>query len=299
MTDDPESHSEEPQSDPQKVDRKLSWRLRIGVLVVLGAGILYYVVPREIARWQMAAAMAAAADGDFELAIFKADKAIHSHPNSATLYAQRANIRRQMEDFQAAEQDLDKALDVSPSVPEFYYHRAIVRQRLSKHEAAVRDLDRYIELVTNEPLDSKKARERYADGLNSRAYVRAIGNLEITEGLSDIEKAFLVLGSEDSAALLDTRGYLLYLDGQYSRAKVDLEKAVGIASAELRQFPESAKGYFTDKQATADRKTLEQNLAVMLHHRGLVYKELQQHQAAEADLKQAKELGYDPAKGIF
>jgi hypothetical protein len=41
------------------------------------------------------------------------------------------------------------------------------------------------------------------------------------------------------------------------------------------------------------------NLAVIYHHRGLVYERIGKTRQAQADLERARQLGYDPEKGVW
>ena len=42
-----------------------------------------------------------------------------------------------------------------------------------------------------------------------------------------------------------------------------------------------------------------QELAVLLHHRGLIHQKLENVSQAAADLQRAQELGYSPADGVW
>jgi hypothetical protein len=51
-----------------------------------------------------------------------------------------------------------------------------------------------------------------------------------------------------------------------------------------------------DQQAI---QTLNEQLSVLYHHRGLVYEKLNQLEKAVADYEQARRLGYNPDKGVW
>jgi tetratricopeptide (TPR) repeat protein len=284
------------------------WMARIAMVILVGTAALIYLIPREVAKWYAAHAIQAAAAEDFELARAKMEAAIRWNPDSAVHYAERAAIEQAAKDFEAADRYLSLAIELEPRNAGWYFSRALVRQRLGKYEAAIRDLDVYISLVTDNSLYSDLMKRRYADGLNARAYARAIANREIRQGLADVEKALLILESlgesvdtiSARSAFLDTRGYLLYLAGRFDEAKVDLEKAVGLAEALMKQpLVDTTDDPLTQDRIASTRQRLNENLSVLLHHRGLVYAALQQEHAAEADFKRALELGYNPEEGVF
>ena len=94
--------------------------------------------------------------------------------------------------------------------------------------------------------------------------------------------------------MLDTHGYLLYLNGQSAEALPILEECVGEVDTAIEELDPSE----TDpakKKALAIKK---EALAVTLFHRGLVYRELGKEAAALQDLNRAKSLGYSPEHGV-
>ena len=119
-------------------------------------------------------------------------------------------------------------------------------------------------------------------------------------------------GREDDHTLLDTLGYLYYLDGQLEPALETMETAVQSASrwnAQLRRVlgrksessksgdPCNAPRYVRLYEANLQAKL--QEMAVLLHHRGLAYRALGQAAKAANDLRRAKKLGYNPEEGIW
>ena len=97
--------------------------------------------------------------------------------------------------------------------------------------------------------------------------------------------------------MLDTRGYLRYLAGEdLHGARDDLERAIDLAEASVRiDLP--------GQQATTSAHELESSeandLAVLYHHRGLIYEKLGRSDEAAVDLELARKLGYDPKQGVW
>jgi tetratricopeptide (TPR) repeat protein len=121
--------------------------------------------------------------------------------------------------------------------------------------------------------------------------------------LEDINRALDLLGPNDNSAFLDTRGYLHYLAGDDDAALRDMERAVRLEESDFRQFrrarPKQLEFGIDTKVLRRMTESREQNLAIMYHHRGLVYQKLGREQDAERDLTRADKLGYDPENGVW
>jgi tetratricopeptide (TPR) repeat protein len=143
----------------------------------------------------------------------------------------------------------------------------------------------------------------YPVALNYRAYARALANQDPEKGLDDMQQAFDLLKSDNDFAYLDTRGYLYYLAGDVDAALSDMERAVRLAESALARFragqTEQLEQGFDVKLLRRQNELFEQNLAVLCHHRGLVYRALGREQEAADDLTRADELGYDPENGVW
>ena len=270
--------------------------ITVCLLIALGPVVFLGLRP-EIARWYVAAAMEHDLLDELEAAEADLDKAIEWLPEDGDLYVRRADIRLQQKDFPGAMDDCQVALqsngqDFRPAL----LRRMLVHQRQRHHEKAIAESDLLVER-------SKSASER-AESLNARAYARALGNVQITEGLEDIQAAFEALGTEDNAAFLDTRGYLYYLNGDFDEALRDMERAVQMAEDERSSFvmrrPELQKQSRVDERLL-DRQArrINENLAVLYQHRGLVYEALDRPEEAEADFERADKYGYSPEDGVW
>jgi tetratricopeptide (TPR) repeat protein len=89
--------------------------------------------------------------------------------------------------------------------------------------------------------------------------------------------------------MLDTRGYLLHLLNRNEEALADLQRAIDRLKNDFNQDPfDSLK-----------RMQIRRSLAVMYHHRGLVFEQLGRTAEAEQDRKHGDRLGYDPQHGVL
>jgi tetratricopeptide (TPR) repeat protein len=273
--------------------------VRYGLLLL----VVVYVAsefPHEVARWYLAAALEAYAQGDAERAIQHATRAIAWDPERPRPYELRARSKLDVEDLDGSLEDCNRALERVPEDPGALVTRTLVYQRLGRHEDAIRDWAVVVGQMRRRYEDHSVATPyELANALNNRAYARALGQIEIDRGLDDIQEAFEVLGREDQAHMLDTRGYLRYLAGDYLLAQDDLERAIDLAKStaqwSLVRDPDRGSA---GRLIVADAQTQEE-LAVMFHHRGLVNEKLGKRYEAEADLKLAEELGYDPERGVW
>ncbi len=265
------------------------------LLLVLGP-LLVMGFPREVARWMQAAADESVLDGDLESAENNIDKAINWGPENPILYLRRSEIRLQRNDLSGSLEDCERALALDGSgFGDGLMQRLLVYQRMGQHELALADADRMVE-------ESANAGQR-AVALNIRAYGRALANCEPQKGLDDIQAAFEALATEDNAAFLDTRGYLLYLIGDFEQALVDVELAVQMAeddrSSVAMQRQTLLEQGFDERLIDRQQKQMRESLAVLYQHRGLVYEALGRMEEANADFELAKEYGYNPEKGIW
>ncbi len=164
-------------------------------------------------------------------------------------------------------------------MPYVYYGRAWANCRAGRHKLAIDDATQAIQYVGRETPEL----------LNLRAYIRALGNVdqkELEAGLDDVQCAIRMV--RPNAALIDTRGYLYHLLGRQDDALKDLNLAIAMTMA----------GRSHVRSPDMEQK-LNEDLAVMHHHRSLVYQVQGKTKEAEADMQLAKELGYDPDAGVL
>jgi len=268
--------------------------------------ILWVAVPHEVARWYLAAALDASMDAHPALAVSRMDGAIRWDGADPELYLHRARWKLDAGDHPGALDDCHRALKLAADPGDALMQRTLVFQRMGRHDEALADWDQMVdrarEAVARNERDAQ-AQAQLAVALNNRAYACALAHTRLEQGLADIQEALQMPGHQEDYVLLDTRGFLLYLAGDLPRAREDLDAAVTLAQAEYARH--SARSARLMRQMIDPRpvqealKHYEHNLAVICHHRGLVYQDLGLQDQADRDLKRARELGYNPQAGVW
>lgn len=241
--------------------------------------------------------------GDAPGALADLDRAAGWAPDNAAIYGLRAEVKLDQGDVTGSLTDLDQFIRLSPRYAPAYTQRSIVYQRLDRHREAIDDLTKAIHLSpSRDPLPR-----------NNRAYARALANVEIDEALVDVQQALdmveqdlanaqrlfddgeVVRVNSQKAAYLDTRGYIYFLQDNQEAALADLNQAIELTnvSHERRLTAEQPA------RRPALQKQFDHELAVMYHHRGLVYEKLGRADEAKSDLDHGDRLGYNPAAGVF
>jgi tetratricopeptide (TPR) repeat protein len=268
---------------------RLAVAFLFGLVTVGGLGWVF-VEPfsgRVAAVWFVRKAVEKRNALDFSGALAELDRAVELMPQSPEICFERAEVRYDAGDLEGSLAEYNRLVELNPHFAAAYMGRSTIYQRQGRHREAIDELARFVELRPAwDPLP-----------LNQRAYTRALAagqvdRAELEAGLADAERAIALAGG-DEPALLDTRGYLLHLLGRHDEALKDLERALAATEAAVKKIQEARE--ITPLQGRA----LDQMQAVMLHHRGLVHRELGNADKAKADLRRADELGYDPAKGVY
>ena len=295
------SDSAAPVGPPSSRGRWLVVAIAIGLVAV---PLLWIEGPAEVSRWRCAAAAEAELDRDYPRALQQVDRAIQWNAADPDLYAYRASLKLHLKDLDGAREDSDRAVTLS-SEGSLYalYQRVLVNQRRGDHASALRDVDHMLRMVSDGAPPQVLPTGRlfgmdYDNALNLRAYSCALAEQNIEQGLADIQEAFLRAGTEDIPAYLDTRGYLRYLAGDLAASERDMQRAVTLAEELLDRFrQEEPTG---DPRIWSDNdRQLKEDLAVLLHHRGLVQQALKRPTEAGTDFQRAKELGYSPEDGVW
>jgi tetratricopeptide (TPR) repeat protein len=269
-----------------------SWLLWLGVLLAATAWIVYSQGPAFMASWYFSLAERKIGEGDLEGALADMDRGVEWAPNQPSSYMRRGELREELHQLPAALEDINKLLELNPTYAQGYLFRSGIHQRLKQHRQAIDDCNQAIKhLPKNDP-----------DGLNSRAYVRAIAHLELNEALADINKALELIKDRPDptrqAMYLDTRGYLYHLLGRQQEGLADMETAIELFS-KARAGLGSGDAQRKDPRMERVLRYYDESLAVMLHHRGLILQALGENDRAAADLKKAVELGFNPEKGVY
>lgn len=280
--------------------------LSIFALGALVLGPIFYLQgSNEVARWHLAAATEHYLNGHIDQALAQMDAALRWNPDGLEILLTRADWHRDAKDFAASLKDCDRVIELTPELTNGYLVRSLAYQRMGRHEEAIEDWNEIVRLSERIPLMPMD------NALNGRAYARAIGSIDIDKGLVDAEASIAMLESHQYgrpgdnhdrlyAAVLDTRGYLYYLNGDMDSALTDLSRSITIAERLFKgSMTHHEKTEFDDRRIAVARRNGEHGLAVMYHHRGLVYQALSNEHRAAADLRQAVTLGYNPAEGVW
>jgi len=135
------------------------------------------------------------------------------------------------------------------------------------------------------------------EGLNHRAYIRALVGRDLEAALADVEAA-LAGGGGDAAEFLDTRGFILHLLGRHQEAIDDLNQAIG-KTQQSRRREEVVAGGADDVTVAYRLRSIDHALAVMHHHRGLACRAVGLERQAEQDFAIAERKGFDPSRGVL
>jgi tetratricopeptide (TPR) repeat protein len=269
------------------------WTVRLLILgmtaLVLGP-LLYVGIPAEIARWHEAAGVNHLLHGDYPAALESFDVSLAWAPNNPSTYQHRGDVHLEADDYQAALQDYTCACELQPRRVSSLRQRGLAYQRLGRHAEAIQDHQRVAEL-TREATASDRA-----EALNGLAYARAVANQDLEAALSEINQALELV--YENAAMLDTRGFIYLLQGNFPAAQADLDQAVQGAEQDLTVL--------TNRKDYVDRLEFERQLAgqregvaVIRYHRALLYERLGQADAATKDLDRVRQLGHQPGPGLF
>lgn len=257
------------------------------ILAMLGVafiGMLHGLVE----NWYRAQSQQAYDEGNYQAAIAALDSALEWSPDDLALVYDRGRIRCVAGELTAGLGDINHVIKENPTFGPAYLARANIYERQGKHREAIDDCNTAVrEMSAGDPV-----------ALNGRAYIRALANLELREGLTDVEQA--LRDEPDNFMCLDTRGYLKHRLGDNAGAVADLDRALDLMRARLARELEAAKTLEIEPAVIEHlRKEYREHEAVLLHHRGLAHEQLKHADQAKADLKRAVELGYNPEKGVM
>lgn len=315
---------EKKSSEKKKLSKRgLVWKRRIIiammlVVVSLVVGVQYRKSIMDwIAESQAKTAVEAAYRQDFERAKRFYGLAMWFDEQTFRYRLAHAEMARQLRQFNEAHRDLTFVIDYNESKlsvddeRKLYLRmdqiraldrRAFIHYQMEKPGPALADINRAVGMAENQ--DAPAVNSEYlarnprffitelASLLNSRAYLRALMNTELKEGLDDANRALDM--ANNVAEYLDTRGYLYCLTEDYAKALADLDPA--IEQIELK-YNQRRHSRFLRHRAEANQ--LRESLAVMYYHRSLVHKGMKNEEKASDDTLRAAEFGYDPKNGVF
>jgi tetratricopeptide (TPR) repeat protein len=275
------------------------------VLAIVGP-CAYQETPREVARWHMARALVHREEGRKDAAWESLGRARAWDPKNPILLLKQAQWHKADRNFEAALADVQAAEELRPEEWQVLMVKAEewqvlmvkaeILQHLGRHEDAIdtwKTIDR-MSMASGQP-----PRETALNGL---AYARSVGNAEIEEGLEAVNRALEL--APNNAAMLDTRGFLLYRQGKYDEALKDMQPAVEEFERQLRNLRpepplvERVAGYSDLNESPKEQ--LKLGVAVVRYHKALVLENLGRHAEAKADQARAKVLiGREPDETLF
>ena len=250
--------------------------------------------PEEMARWHMAAAENHADVNDFVAAEQSLQDAASWDEDNPDIYLIRASWHAKKKEDARELEAIQAAIDIAPNRPNGYVARNDYYEKRKQIAKTLPDCDELVRLYEEEGVRdyfSYKYGTKSLQPFNRRAYHRALANEKIAEGLEDANKSIEIFGK--SFAVLDTRGFLYYRQGDHEKAIRDLDLAVrgqaGRVKKIEKQYKADKSGLYRD-QLLFDQRTL----AILILHRMHVLEALGEDEKATSDRKQIVELGYDP-----
>jgi len=255
---------------------------RVERCLIVGVGMLVvgptfvYCSRAEVAKWHLVAGFEQLLENNVDRAIPLVDEAIRWNPASQHLYERRAIWRMTTGSLEGVLADCEKALRIA-------------------------------RVVHSQQPTSQRGNESLASTLNLTAYTRALAGEDLDRALAEINESLQIYPETSPGQLapniLDTKGYIHYLRGEYRSGLATMLKAVGRLERDYRRDQSQLKRL---RQQTVDprpidylRELNERSLAVCYHHLGLVYEKLGRTDLAEKNLKRGKDHGYDPANGVW
>jgi tetratricopeptide (TPR) repeat protein len=290
--DDQKYHDDEP---PRRSPISLKKKRLVMLVVLFGIVIPIAFGPHILAagraslsQWLRSRAEQKYLRGNYSGAIADASWAIGWSPRTKELYFLRAQCKEKVADLDGSLEDWNQSLGLTTSSVELSHihsNRGWIYARLQRFQEAVDDASQAVKLS---PTPSN---------LNTRAYIRALGKLQLDDALVDINKA-IDEQANDNAEFLDTRGYVLHLLDRNDDALKDLDEAIK-STQQVKLSIRLQRQAFDPSFFKDQADEVDHSLAVMYHHRGLIYGKLGREDEASQDLRQADLLGYNPLKGIL
>jgi tetratricopeptide (TPR) repeat protein len=276
---------------------------RLDVLVVFAAIALVVVPvvlaewPREIARWQLAAARELALQNQPAAAVSRMDRALAWNHQDAGLLLQRARYKLMTRQWQSALEDCDRARELAPNNPLVGTLRSTVLMYLGRYDEAVAEMRELVQATAKGQLFER------AERLNGLAYAAAVGNVDLEEAVAAADEAWRI--GRNLPAALDPAGVLHF--GRAVTAQAQGDDALALSSVtEARDQAEAILGSLV-KQAetlakadpeqlpvmTDETEAIREHLAGILQLRISICQKLGQAEDAARDEQRIKTLTVD------
>lgn len=313
--------------DPNSMQIRLSGptpprpRFRPAFLLIL-FGIIIPVtawrIPGEISGWHLASALRHRELKDSTTAYRQLELANYWTPDRPLLLLQRAEWKLDDAQREEALADCEKMLALTKGDYRWLMIHASFLQHTGKFAEAVEDWKQI------EQFSLRSGNPTRDIALNGLAYARALAKSDLEEALKNVNESLDL--APDEPNLLDTRGFIRFLQGNseaaledLSKALVVMDKAVAVASikadkdnepATYRRVVNALPKHFLEVRThfevwpPADpdsrRSSIANAAAVIHYHRSLALTALGQDQAAAKDLAMVKVLiGRDPDETLF
>ena len=231
------------------------------------------LIQREISLWHAAAGHEATLNRDRATCLKQFRRAVQWNPTDFTLRGELVN--------------------------------ALLGQRETSEAIQVADQSLRLCRVSFASARTDEARIELVSALNQAAYARALANQDLSAARKAIDESISLLGDPlgIDTSLLDTRGYIAYLQGDNDQALTDLEDATDryarIVQLEQTLVRRQQPLMLDDRGAAWRLKFLDESLAVFLQHRGWARQRAGDVEAASEDFARAKELGFSPENGVW
>lgn len=257
------------------------------VPALIGPETLMSGLRLAVVRWSLERAQRLEADDDVAGALVEVDRAVAwLGQDDAALVCHRAWLRLHCGDPRGAIEDADRAASIAPFALAPLRVRGLAAVVCGEVERALADANTVVD----------RSADGDPDALNHRAYVRALVGRELPEALADIEAALAKVDQPAAAELLDTRGFILHLLDRDQEALEQMNEAIERMLQQRRRARLAADDGMIDR---LQLRTIEQGLAVMFQHRGLICEKVGHQEQARQDLAKARAMGYDPQRGVF
>jgi tetratricopeptide (TPR) repeat protein len=270
------------------------------ILLVLIGPCMIVEIPQEIGRWKLAQAIELRAGGKKDAAYDTLAEAMRRFPNNPSLFLQRADWRLEDGQKEEAQADADRMLELGGNTQRWLMLHSSFLQYAGKFAEAVQD---WKEL---DKLSERNGNPARSTALNGLAYAQALAQKDLDEAVANANRALEL--SPGNPAILDTRGYLLYLTKDYAAALKDMDAAIAgveeltgaLKPREQRPPLESILRASIRTRFESETSDPYRTTAVLHYHRALVLRALGREKEAESDLDRVRQLiGQEPDETLF